>query len=214
MFSTISGSYFKIIDKNLEMHIDIKQLNKVFPNCIQEFSVALTNDYEKNKNYFRKKIHKKWILSRKYDGVRCIVISKDGQVRAHSRNGHHLVALKPLEDMLAYSVMEDFVLDGEICSLDEQGQELFHVAVSEVKCKSKCMTNYRYYVFDHLTPEEFRNKKSKNNLVDRIKTLDKFAKKVGDFGHLRLFEYTIWSEDKFIEWQNRAEQERLEGLIF
>src|SRR5208282_5840036 len=91
---------FKIIDKDLETRMDVKQLNKAFPGLVTEFSVALANDFEKAESYFKKNKTKTWLMSRKYDGVRCIVKLDKGRVQAFSRNGNRFPALAPLEELL------------------------------------------------------------------------------------------------------------------
>lgn len=58
---------FKIIDKNLKTRLDSKSINKVWPDTIPEFSVALAEDYKKFKDKisFEKEL---WFASRKLDG--------------------------------------------------------------------------------------------------------------------------------------------------
>jgi len=59
-----------------------------------------------------------WIYERKLDGIRCIAIKGDGQVRLLSRNHRPLDARFPaIRDALAADPADRFVVDGEVVAL-------------------------------------------------------------------------------------------------
>ena len=181
---------YKIVDKDLEIRMGVAQINKAFPNLISEFEVVLAKDFESGEKHFRKNQHKPWIISRKFDGIRCVVKIDQGNVCAYSRNGHRLPALEPLEHLIKSTSLSpppsspppssppSCVLDGEVCVIEEDGSESFTMAVSAAKRKSVLMTNYRYYVFDMLTIDEFESQESKRPLSVRLEELQKFVRQL------------------------------------
>jgi bifunctional non-homologous end joining protein LigD len=63
-----------------------------------------------------------WIFELKYDGFRSLVSKRGGVVRLESRNGHDLSSLFPeLLDEIS-PIRHDFVADGELVVLDDQGR--------------------------------------------------------------------------------------------
>jgi DNA ligase-1 len=212
---------YKIIDKDLETRMDIKQINKAFDGLIKEFSVALANDFDKSKKYFEAHQNELWYISRKYDGIRCIVKLHQGKVTAYSRNGNHLPALAPLEKMLtpvAQELLKDVslssvVLDGEICALDEDGHENFTQAVSNAKRKSVQMEKFRFYVFDMLTLEEFEAGESSSLFTQRLEKLKKFIQYVNQPDYIRAVEQFTNTIEKFEELRTKGSQENWEGLM-
>lgn len=206
---------YKIIDKDLETRMDVKQLNKAFPNFIAEFSVALARDFESGQTYFDKtKTKTKWLISRKYDGIRCLVKVTQGHAQAFSRNGNQLPALAPLEELVQkYAGSESFVLDGEVCAIGEDGNENFNEAVSQAKRKSVRMEKFRYYVFDRLTLEEFESGESKSTLEDRLRDAELWIGKVNDVEKIRLVTHVEYAPEVFEQWQTRASESGWEGLM-
>jgi DNA ligase-1 len=207
---------YKIIDKDLETRMDVKQINKSFPNLIAEFSCALAKDFTDAQSYFEKNQDKTWFISRKYDGVRVIVKVENGKVCAYSRNGNRLPALAPLEELVASKVSEmtdkSFVLDGEICVVDDQGNEDFTKSVSQAKRKSVRMENFKYYMFDFLTLNEFETGESKSILSDRLGQLKSFVKHMN---HPRLVnvEMVPYTDENLKTYQKLADDGKWEGLM-
>ena len=76
---------YQIIDRNLETRATTSLINRVSPGLIPTFNVALAHDYTKVKgiNLF----DGSWYVSRKLDGVRCITIIRNGEIKFFSRNG-------------------------------------------------------------------------------------------------------------------------------
>jgi DNA ligase-1 len=204
---------YKIIDKNLEVRLDSKSINKIWPGTIPEFEVALANKYED----FKSKINfttDKWLASRKLDGVRCITRVENGTVTFFSRKGHEFLTLNNLrEEILEKFPQMNFVLDGEICLTDENGNENFQDIMKEIRRKDHTIENPMYMVFDFLTLEEFDSGKSKSNLLKRY---DDLFENYHDscFKHIRLVsQIRVTSEKHLIDLSTNAVKEGWEGLI-
>lgn len=158
---------YKIIDKNLETRTSIATINAVFPNLIKEFNVALASKYEdrKDKIDFENEL---WFRSRKLDGCRCIAIKKNDKIDFFSRNGKPFYTLDNLKPSLLSVCSEDGVFDGEICIVDENGNENYSSIMKEIRRKEHTIKNPKYIIFDFLTIEEFQTGKSETYFKERI----------------------------------------------
>jgi len=155
---------FSIIDRNLEIRASDSVINKVIPDLIPTFDVALATKYEPKFCDFENEV---WLASRKLDGVRCIIRKEGDAVTAYSRQGNEFTTLqKVLDDVV--DMKGDFVLDGEICLMDENGNEDFQGIMKQIKRKDHTIKNPKYIIFDYLTLEEFDTKESDTKLSDRL----------------------------------------------
>jgi DNA ligase-1 len=219
MYPAHESLIYKIIDKDLETRMGMTQINNAFPNLITGFSVALAKDFESGQSYFTKNLNSGWLISRKYDGIRCIVKVEKNTAVAYSRNGIRLAALAPLEELISKAIIsqdktpQSFVLDGEVCAVDASGMENFAEAVSSAKRKSVRMENYRFYVFDMLTLDEFESTHGSRKLSDRQKDLHRFVDLVSDPIHLQIVNQTSYTEDSFKQQQLSSSEHSWEGLM-
>ena len=158
---------FSIIDRNLEIRASDSVINKVIPNLIPTFDVALATKYESKFCDFE---NEEWYASRKLDGVRCIIRKEGDKVTAYSRQGNEFTTLQRVIDDVSM-MPNNFVLDGEICLMDENDNEDFQGIMKQIKRKDHTIKNPKYIVFDYLTLEEFDTKESDTKLSDRLDRL-------------------------------------------
>ncbi len=158
---------FSIIDRNLEIRASESVINKVIPGLIPTFDVALATKYEPKFCDFE---NEEWLASRKLDGVRCIIRKEQDEVTAYSRQGNEFTTLAKVIREVSF-IPGDFVLDGEICLMDENGNEHFQGLMKEIKRKNHTIKNPKYVIFDYLTLEEFDTKKGTTTLEDRYISL-------------------------------------------
>ena len=72
---------FSIIDRNLEIRASESVINKIIPNLIPTFDVALANKFDPK----RVDWNDVWLASRKLDGVRCLtIVDIQGNVKCYS----------------------------------------------------------------------------------------------------------------------------------
>ena len=155
---------FSIIDRNLEIRASDSVINKVIPDLIPTFDVALATKYEPKFCNFENEV---WLASRKLDGVRCIIRKEGDVVTAYSRQGNEFTTLQKVLDDVA-DMDGNFVLDGEICLMDENGNEDFQGIMKQIKRKNHTIENPKYIIFDCLTLEEFDTKESDTKLSNRL----------------------------------------------
>lgn len=207
-----------ILTKNLKTRLGTKQMNKAFPGLCPEFTVALATDFTKARKHFAKFPTFDWYISRKYDGVRCLTVVRNGTAKCFSREGKPFPALCKMEDEIArdFSTLCDcIVFDGEICVVDEEGNENFQAAVSQVRRKSAIMQNYKYYVFDVLRFEEFYGISEPSEMfIDRVQHGYDLIRKAGPPSYMQTVKHVCYEDEESLRrLKSVCESESWEGLM-
>lgn len=215
LFPDYTDLILNIIDKDLKIRMNAKNINKAVPNLIPEFNVALCNvyaDYKDKVDFERDN----WLAARKLDGCRCIaVVDENGKCTCWSRQGKRLETLGKIEEEVSSLGFKNVVFDGECCIVDENGDEHFDWIMKEIKKKGHTIERPMYQVFDFLTKEEFESGKGKVNLCIRQEYLQKiFAKHYPYLNYMRMVEQTpVQSLEHFNQLFNEAKEKDWEGLV-
>ena len=110
-----------------------KIINKAVPDLIPEFSVALADNYKGGIDWEEDEYY----VSRKLDGVRCIaVVDAVGNTTFYSRTGKVFDTLSVVADGISALQITNTVFDGELCLLDEDGDEDFQGIMKELRKKN------------------------------------------------------------------------------
>ena len=179
--------FFLILEKNLKIRASVKLINRAIPGLIPTFSVALAEKFDetildKQKIDFEKD---NWYISRKLDGVRCLVfVDESGEVEVRSRAGKEIKTLQNLKETVKSFNITSVVFDGEICKVDAEGNENFQGIMKEINRKDYQISDYRYFVFDLLTLDEFYEGESIRTLSTRLKQLKEVVKDTNDIEYL------------------------------
>lgn len=202
-----------IIDRNLKTRSTITLINKVIPDLIPVFDVALALPYD---DRTKKKVNWKdgWYCSRKLDGVRCLtVIDENGEPTFYSRKGNEFTSLGKLVEEIKKLGLKNMVLDGEMCVVDEDGNENFTAIVSEIKRKDYTVENPQYLVFDLLTLEEFNSKVSTRVLSERYTSIKELLDNVEITRIKRVKQVLIADEEELKTLTAMAKDREWEGLM-
>lgn len=203
---------YDVIDKDLHIGMTAKSINKAVPGFFPEFNVALAspnNGTMPDEN---------WVLERKLDGTRCLcLIDSNGKVKFYSRKGkefHTLDVLKKeLEDFVAlHPEYKNKVLDGEMCIVDDNGNEDFQGIMKEITRKDHTINNPSYCVFDLLELEDFNKGCSTETYKPRLGKLKTFVETIKS-PHIKLIEYAYYTSEVFDTWQKKVLDNGWEGLI-
>jgi DNA ligase-1 len=162
---------WNIIDRNLKTRSTVSMINKAIPGLIPTFDVALAKAYDEKT---QKKVNWEdgWFVSRKLDGVRCItIIDMFGEVKFFSRQGKEFLTLDNLKKDIKALGLTNTVLDGEVCIVDENGNEDFAGIIKEIKRKDHTIEKPFYWMFDMLDLEDFNDKTSQDTFSMRISKL-------------------------------------------
>ena len=202
----VKNLILSIIDRNLEIRASESVINKVIPNLIPTFDVALATKYEPKFCDFEKET---WLASRKLDGVRCIIRKEEGSVIAYSRQGNEFTTLqKVLDDVAKWP--GNFVLDGEICLMDKDGNEDFQGIMKQIKRKNHTIEKPKYVIFDYLTLEEFDTKEGTTKLSERIAKLNDYEY----CSTISVLDQVIVQDETNLAYQiSEAEKSGYEGIM-
>jgi len=146
-----------MLERNLKVRASVKLINRAVPSLIPTFNVALANKYDektKKKVDFEKDI---WYVSRKLDGVRCLIVVDDkGKAKSFSRAGKQFHTLSLIEEEIKSLGVKNIVYDGEMCIVDENGNEDFQTVMKEIGRKDHTIQKGLYQVFDFIPYEMFK----------------------------------------------------------
>jgi len=202
---------YKIIDKNLDIRAGDKVINKAVPNLIPTFSVALAQEYKGKCDW-----DDRWYASRKLDGVRCLAVVDENRVcTLYSRMGKELTTLNRVKESIENTGIINHVFDGEICLLDENGNEDFQGVMKELRRKDHQIENPRFMIFDMMHKSEFDAGKGNTPLTERLRMLR--AWQGGRFTCGQTLQYVdqvqINDDDHFETWNKKSLEKGWEGFM-
>jgi len=201
-----------IIDKDLKTRAGDKLINKAIPDHIPTFSVALAD------KYVPKIVDWKdgWYVSRKIDGARCIgIVDATGNTTFYSRTGKIFDTLDIVCGCIKALGITNVVLDGELCLVDEDGNEDFQGVMKELRKKDHTIPNPSYKIFDMITHDEFYSKKGNpsNTYSYRYKSLC-YQMRNNECACLSVLDQEFIADDEhFAEWIDKSNKQKWEGLM-
>lgn len=162
---------YNILDRNLKTRTDAKLINRVWPGLIPEFEVALAETYEPEMNIDFSKVQ--YYASRKCDGVRLLtLIDNEGSIKLISRQGKEFETLEVLKGEIKRLGLRGWVLDGELCIVDENGNENFQGVMKEIRKKNHQIERPVYMLFDMIPLDDFLKKYYILEFSKRLKELN------------------------------------------
>jgi DNA ligase-1 len=201
-----------IIDKDLKTRAGDKIINKAIPDHIPEFSVALADKYEPKLVDWKDG----WYVSRKIDGARCIgIVDSNGDTTFYSRTGKEFDTLGIVRDGIKALGVSNVVFDGELCLVDDDGNEDFQGVMKQLKKKDHTIPNPSYKIFDMISHDEFYSKKGDKNktYTHRYNNLREVMKNNSCICLSVLGQELIKDDDHFAEWAGKAKEYGWEGLM-
>jgi DNA ligase-1 len=201
-----------IIDKDLKTRAGDKIINKAISDHIPEFSVALADKYDPNIVDWEDG----WYVSRKIDGARCIAIVDDnGNTSFYSRTGKSFDTLDVVAGGIRALGITNVVFDGELCLVDDNGNEDFQGIMKQLKKKDHTISNPSYKIFDMISHDEFYSKKGNpsNTYSYRYKSLC-YQMRDNECPCLSVLDQEFIADDEhFAEWIEKAKEYGWEGLM-
>lgn len=152
-----------IIDKNLKARIGYELVKKSFPeSSADEFQIPVSLGYpiEKHLKYLKNSFSigsgEAWFISRKYDGIRTILVYDiaDESLKLLTRHLKPIYGLNPniqsaLKQSIQSKIKDSIILDGELVYIDEKGKENFSKTINLVKTmEPKPIEGLEFRVFD------------------------------------------------------------------
>lgn len=201
-----------IIDKDLKTRAGDKIINKAIPDHIPEFSVALADKYNPDIVDWKDG----WYVSRKIDGARCIaIVDSNGDATFYSRTGKSFDTLDIVAGGIKALGVTNVVFDGELCLVDDEGNEDFQGIMKQLKKKDHTIPNPSYKIFDLITHDEFYSKKGESNRPYSIRLADLIGTmKFNECPCLTVLDQEqVKNDDHFAEWVAKSTKEKYEGLM-
>ncbi len=162
------------------------------PSFVSPQLATLTEKYFSDKD---------WLFEEKFDGIRCIVVSKNGIINLYSRYRNKLNLKFPtIIEPFKKQKIKNFIIDGEIVAL-EKGISSF----SKLQQVKKEKINIYFYAFDLLYLDKYDLKDLP--LIERKKLLKQ------NFRFSSKFRYTPHVLEKGIAFYKKACKKGLEGII-
>jgi len=201
---------YKIIDKDLGIRAGDKVINKAIPGLIPTFNVALAQEYKGKCDW-----NDEWYASRKLDGVRCLaIVDKEGKCNLYSRMGKEFTTLDKIKHAIESTNIINTVFDGEICLIDENGDEDFKSVMKELRRKDHQIEKPVFKMFDMLHKPDFDNGKSTEKLSERLLKLKTFLHNVEpNLGLHYLDQHIISGDDHFEYWGKISSKNNWEGFM-
>lgn len=143
----IQSEINKKLDEGYKYTIEEAKLGRTDANG--NIKPMLAQTYEKRKNKI------KWpvLVQPKYDGIRCIAILKDGNVKLLSREGKiiftPITVIEQLKD-ISFQIGQQIIFDGELYSDELTFQEI----VSAVKALNLNSQRIKYRVYDIINEDK------------------------------------------------------------
>lgn len=215
----------RILMKDLKIGYSKTSWEKIFGKGDDEYEVSLALNLDKVKGV--NVLDGTFYASRKLDGVRCVAIAEviDRQVvslELKSRQGKTFTTLDNLKPELRtfFLNLPDgvWVLDGEVCIVDENGDEHFDWVMKEISRKNHTIENPSYWLFDLICGEDFFSGRGETIFSQRLLALrnsyDRHVSVYGDLKHLRILgQELIESQADFDSWTNMVSTHNWEGFM-
>lgn len=130
--------------------------------------LALAKDYRHHKS--KVVFDGSWMISRKYDGVRCTAsIGPNSESAFFSRSNKSFRTLGKLKKEVKKLGLKNIILDGEICSSKDEDD--FQSIMKGIRRTDGQLDNFRFMVFDVLTIDEYVTCSGGVPIVDRLNRL-------------------------------------------
>jgi len=215
-FTNVNEEYedliHSIIDKDLKTRTGAKVINKAFPGLIPEFNVALAQNYDGKCDW-----DDSWYASRKLDGVRCLAVVDDkGKCTLYSRMGKEFTTLNKVKEAIEATNIINTVFDGEICLIDEDGNEDFQGVMKQLRRKDHQIENPVFMIFDMIHKPNFDMGGGGPDLENRLQSLRSWitTKHALDSGALRYLDQALITDGRHFDmWNQMAKDGNWEGFM-
>ena len=206
----------RIIDRNLKVGISLDNFLDVIGEKETKFEVALAMNLDKVKGI--NPVDGTYFISRKLDGCRCICFVtrtiSGTYVEFKSRQNKTITTLynliDPVKKFTKFLGPGEYVLDGEVCIMDENGNENFQGLMKEVTRKGHTIENPRYNVFDILTLDEFNGNETSDVFSRRLDVLNM----LDENDNVKVLKQErVTTQEVLDRWTNKAQELGWEGCM-
>lgn len=207
----------RIIDRNLKVGISLDNFLDVIGEKKSKFEVALAMNLDKVKGI--NPIDGTYFISRKLDGCRCICyVSKFGSftsVKFISRQDKPITTLdnlvEPIKAFTQHLPDGNWVLDGEVCIIDADGNESFQGLMKEITRKNHTIKMPKYNVFDCMDREVFDGNREGIRFSNRLHMMNELL--VSNINVWVIDQERVTSQEVLDKWTAKAKELGWEGCM-
>lgn len=210
----------RILQRNLKIGLSYDSFLDVIGERKSKFEVALAENLNKVKNV--NPIDGTYFISRKLDGVRCICYvnkyidngEQNLDIKFLSRQNKEFTTLsnliEPIKKLMEKVNINEWILDGEICMMDDDGNENFSNLMKEITRKNHTIKNPKYNVFDMMLKTEFDGNCASDTFSERLKFMNELEQQP----QVRILEQErVTSQEILDKWINMAKENHWEGCM-
>lgn len=175
----------KVLKKHLAIGASVKTINKVYPDLIPTFDIALAQKFEEKRLDGKSEV----AVEPKLDGIRCFAIVESGKALLYARSGK-LISNFDSTIGVELEKLPDGCYDGEIMGKD------FIALMRQAYRKENVITDDTYLsLFDYIPMTEWKSRKAKMSCRDRYTALYDNLMMAGDLKYLKHIPRYIVSAD-------------------
>jgi DNA ligase-1 len=211
----------KILKRNLKIGLSYDSFLDIIGERKSKFEVALAENLNKVKNV--NPIDGTYFISRKLDGVRCICYvnkyidnngNKNFDIKFISRQNKEFTTLsnliEPIKKLMNNININEWILDGEICMMDDDGNENFSNLMKEITRKNHTIKNPKYNIFDMMLQTEFDGISKSANFSDRLTFMNNLEQQP----QVKILEQErVTSQEILDKWINMSKENHWEGCM-
>lgn len=208
-----------IITKQIRIGITSKTLNKLLGfEAVPKFSCMLANKYFDRPSVVE---GKRFTITLKMDGIRCLCVKEDGRVTFYSRQGQVIRGMDDIEKealsiRLDGKELKSFVLDGELLvenAFNMRSKDAYKQTTTLVRKDGKKF-GVDYHVFDFLPLKDFVEQNSTRPYWDRRNTLEQIEQE-NRLSHLQIVPSLYRGSDtsEIISNLGKARENEQEGVM-
>lgn len=211
----------KILKRNLKIGLSYDSFLDIIGKRKSKFEVALAENLNKVKNV--NPIDGTYFISRKLDGVRCICyvkkyIDNNGNpnfdIKFISRQNKEFTTLsnliEPIKKFMKNIYLNEWIIDGEICMMDDDGNENFSNLMKEITRKNHTIKNPKYNIFDIMLKTEFDGNYKSAKFSDRLTFMNNLEQQP----QVRILEQErVTSQEILDKWINISKENHWEGCM-
>lgn len=204
-----------VVLRDLKCGFSISTINKAFDGLIGTFDVALAVPIKKVRDGHIVLDGEKFYGSRKLDGLRCVCVKNGEHVEFFTRTGKPIYTLDKVKESILHTFSGmNCVIDGEICIVDEHGDEDFRAISSEWNRKNHTIEDPKYLIFDFLRNDIFFKTSEKESpiLSERYERVNKIVNDKPHH-HIGVLEQVPLDEQAFESMKLESLENGWEGVM-
>ena len=148
------------ITKKIRLGVTAKSVNKIYgKDFLPQIEVMLAKKYE---DEFSKIQNCEFVITEKYDGMRCLCVKNEEGINFYTRQGNKILGLIEIEESM--SKLQNGCYDGELLISSHDSLRNRDVLQETLKITRKDgeKRGVDFYIFDYITEKCLENGKSKD----------------------------------------------------